>query len=325
MIGLRGAARYLERPEELALELRAVRRVVDAGADNVRLMVPFVRTVEELVAVRALIAESGLLDRGVPLWIMAEVPSNVFLARRFAAEADGVSIGSNDLTQLVLGVDRDCARLADRYSPLDPSVLAAIGRVIEGAHEAGVPVSVCGDAPSREPELVRGPGGAGHRRDLGGAVRVRGDAQRHRRRGGRPPVTPDETRALIARYGAGTRDFFAAGHPPDLMSPLFNMPARLVVGSHCYFEHAPDLLRRAAAAVPADELGRRARTLGHRPNAVGVNSLMLGYLNGREQRRLLAGTAAGRAAAGGALRATPPTWWPSGATSRRPTSTATGS
>jgi len=155
MIGLRGAARYLERPEELALELRAVRRVVDAGADNVRLMVPFVRTVDELVAVRALIAESGLLDRGVPLWIMAEVPSNVFLARRFAAEADGVSIGSNDLTQLVLGVDRDCARLADRYSPLDPSVLAAIGRVIEGAHEAGVPVSVCGDAPSREPELVR--------------------------------------------------------------------------------------------------------------------------------------------------------------------------
>ena len=115
-------------------------------------------------------------------------------------------------------------------------------------------------------------------------------------------MTPDETRALIARYGAGTRDFFAAGHPPDLMSPLFNMPARLVVGSHCYFEHAPDLLRRAAAAVPADELGRRARALGHRPNAVGVNSLMLGYLNGREQRRLLAGTAAGRAAARGALR-----------------------
>ncbi len=105
-------------------------------------------------------------------------------------------------------------------------------------------------------------------------------------------MTPDETRALIARYGAGTRDFFASGHPPDLMSPLFNMPARLVVGSHCYFEHAPDLLRRAAAAVPADELGRRARALGHRPNAVGVNSLMLGYLNGREQRRLVAGTAA---------------------------------
>jgi len=102
-------------------------------------------------------------------------------------------------------------------------------------------------------------------------------------------VTPDELRRLIARYGAGTRDFFRAGHPPDLMSPLFNMPARLVVGSHCYFEHAPAILRRVAAAVPPAELGRRAKALGHRPNAVGINSLMLGYLNGREQRRLLAG------------------------------------
>ncbi len=71
-------------------------------------------------------------------------------------------------------------------------------------------------------------------------------------------MSPDELRALIARNGAGTRDFFLAGHPPDLMSPLFNMPARLVVGSHCYYEHAPDILRRAAAAVPAAELGRRA-------------------------------------------------------------------
>jgi hypothetical protein len=100
-------------------------------------------------------------------------------------------------------------------------------------------------------------------------------------------VSPEELRELIARWGAGTRDFFIAGHPPDLMSPLFNVPARLVVGSHCYFEHAPDILRRAAAAVPAAELGAGARALGHRPNAVGVNSLMLGYLNGREQRRLV--------------------------------------
>ncbi len=102
-------------------------------------------------------------------------------------------------------------------------------------------------------------------------------------------MTPDELRDLIARHGAGTRDFFLAGHPPDLMSPLFNMPARLVVGSHCYFEHAPEILRRVAAAVPPAELGRRAKSLGHRPNGVGINSLMLGYLNGREQRRLLAG------------------------------------
>jgi hypothetical protein len=99
-------------------------------------------------------------------------------------------------------------------------------------------------------------------------------------------VTPDELRGEIARYGAGVREFFRAGHPPDLMSPLFNMPARLVVGSHCYFEHAPDILRRTAAAVPPEELGRRARTVGHRPNGLTLNSLMLGYLNGREQRRL---------------------------------------
>ena len=155
MIGMRGAARYLARPEELALELRAVRRVVDGGLDNVRLMVPFVRTLDELAAVKALVAESGLLDRGVPFWIMAEVPSNVLMARRFAAEADGVSIGTNDLAQLVLGVDRDCSRLAGRYSEVDESVLDAIRRLIEGAHEAGVTVSVCGDAPSREPELLR--------------------------------------------------------------------------------------------------------------------------------------------------------------------------
>jgi len=102
-------------------------------------------------------------------------------------------------------------------------------------------------------------------------------------------VTAGELRGLIARYGAGTRDFFIAGHPPDLMSPLFNMPARLIVGSHCYFEHAPEILRRVTAALPPAELGRRAKAIGHRPNVVGVNSLMLGYLNGREQRRLTGG------------------------------------
>jgi len=99
-------------------------------------------------------------------------------------------------------------------------------------------------------------------------------------------VSPDELRAEIARYGTGVREFFRTSHPPDLMSPLFNMPARLVVGSHCYFEHAPEILRRTAAAVPPEELGRRARTVGHRPNGLTLNSLMLGYLNGREQRRL---------------------------------------
>jgi pyruvate,water dikinase len=154
MIGLRGAARYLARPDELALELRAVAMVVDGGLDNVRLMIPFVRTLDELAAVKALVAESGLPDRGVPLWMMAEVPSNALMAKPFAAEVDGVSIGSNDLTQLILGADRDSPELAARYGASEEPVLDAIELIVEGAHAAGVPVSICGDAASRDPELV---------------------------------------------------------------------------------------------------------------------------------------------------------------------------
>ena len=154
MIGLRGAARYVARPDELALELRAVAMAVDGGLDNVRLMIPFVRTLDELAAVKALVAESGLPDRGVPLWMMAEVPSNALMARRFAAEVDGVSIGSNDLTQLILGADRDSPELAARYGVTEEPVVDAIALVVEGAHAAGVPASICGDAASRDPELV---------------------------------------------------------------------------------------------------------------------------------------------------------------------------
>jgi pyruvate,water dikinase len=155
MIGLRGAARYVARPEEFALELRAVTQAVDGGLDNLRLMIPFVRTLDELARVKALVGESALPDRGVPFWIMAEVPSNVLLAERFAAEVDGVSIGSNDLTQLILGVDRDSPDLATRYSETEECVLHAIAAVIHGARAAGVPVSICGDSPSRDPALVR--------------------------------------------------------------------------------------------------------------------------------------------------------------------------
>src|SRR5262245_7975029 len=155
MIGLRGAARYLVRPQELELELRAVREAVDAGADNVRLMIPFVRTPQEIRDVRALVDAAGLRDRGVAVWVMAEVPAAALLAERFAAEADGLSIGTNDLAQLVLGADRDHAGLAGRYAESDEAVLEAIARLIEGAHAAGVPCSICGDAPSRDPALVR--------------------------------------------------------------------------------------------------------------------------------------------------------------------------
>jgi pyruvate,water dikinase len=156
MIGRRGAYRYLASPDELRLELAAVAAVLDQGLDNVHLLVPFVRTVDELRRVRAIVAEAGLLDRpGFELWAMAEVPAVALLPERFAAEVSGISIGSNDLTQLVLAVDRDSAELGERYGPADDAVLAAIARIIDGAHTAGVPVCSCGDAPSRDPELVR--------------------------------------------------------------------------------------------------------------------------------------------------------------------------
>jgi pyruvate,water dikinase len=156
MLGRRGVFRYLERPEEFALELRAISEVRAEGLDAVRLMLPFVRTVAELREVRALVDAAGLTGQpGFQLWAMAEVPAVALLPEAFAAEVDGLSIGSNDLTQLVLGVDRDSSDLAARYGPTDPAVLAAIQRIVDGGHAAGKPVSICGDGASVDPEFVR--------------------------------------------------------------------------------------------------------------------------------------------------------------------------
>ena len=155
MLGLRGVARYLQRPQELRLELRAVRSVIEAGLDNVHLCIPFVRTLADLREVKRVVADEGLAGLpGFELWAMAEVPSTALLAERFAAEVDGLSIGSNDLTQLVLAADRDSSVLADRYVAEDDAVLAAIGLIVAGAHAAGIPVCSCGDAPSQSPRLV---------------------------------------------------------------------------------------------------------------------------------------------------------------------------
>jgi pyruvate,water dikinase len=154
-IGRRGAARYLARPEELELELGAVTRVVDDGMDNVRVMIPFVRTAAELREVRDICAAAGLAERGVPIWAMAETPAAALCAEAFAREVDGLSIGSNDLCQLVLAVDRDSAELSARYPPDDDAMLTAMRLIVEGGHAAGRPVSVCGDAPSRDPGLIR--------------------------------------------------------------------------------------------------------------------------------------------------------------------------
>ena len=104
-------------------------------------------------------------------------------------------------------------------------------------------------------------------------------------------MTREEIRGEISRYGAAVRDFFHAGQRATLISPLFNVPARLVVGSHCFFEHAPDILRRVSEAAAPEDLGAASRAVGHRPNGVALNALALGYLNGREQRRLVEGIA----------------------------------
>jgi len=156
MIGVRGALRYTREPDLFALELEAIRRVWDAGLTNLHVMLPFVRTARELARCRALVAESGLLDRpGFELWIMAEVPSVLFNLERYAAlGVAGISIGSNDLTQLVLGADRDSEQLAELFDERDPAVVAYLEQLIPRARGLGLKTSICGQAPSVYPEYT---------------------------------------------------------------------------------------------------------------------------------------------------------------------------
>jgi pyruvate,water dikinase len=156
MIGYRGAHRYVEEPDVFALELEAVRRVWDAGHSNFHLMLPFVRTADELRACRELVARSGLLNRaGFELWVMAEVPSVLFNLEAYAAlGVAGISIGSNDLTQLVLGADRDSEVLADVFDERDPAVTAYLQQLIPKARRLGLQTSICGQAPSVHPEYA---------------------------------------------------------------------------------------------------------------------------------------------------------------------------
>jgi pyruvate, water dikinase len=160
MLGFRGAFRYSHPRyrEAFALECRALRRVREAmGLTNVKLMVPFCRTPAEGQRVLDLLADNGLKQgaNGLEVYVMAEIPANAILVDAFAALFDGFSIGSNDLTQLVLGVDRDSELVAPVFDERDPAVLSAIGAIIEGARRAGRPVGICGQAPSDYPEIVR--------------------------------------------------------------------------------------------------------------------------------------------------------------------------
>jgi len=159
MIGFRGASRYYDPKyrEAFALECRAIRKArTELGFRNIVVMIPFCRTVTEADRVLAVMAEHGL-ERGVDgleVYMMCEVPSNVIRAADFAARFDGFSIGSNDLTQLTLGVDRDSGQLAALFDERDPAVLEMIGMAIDGAHAAGIKVGICGQAPSDYPEFA---------------------------------------------------------------------------------------------------------------------------------------------------------------------------
>ncbi|HEX6584935.1 MAG TPA: phosphoenolpyruvate synthase [Thermoleophilaceae bacterium] len=156
MIGYRGAFRYVREPDLLGLELEAVKRVYDAGHHNLHVMLPFVRTAPELEACVRLVANSGLTERrGFELWIMAEVPSVLFNLERYASlGVAGISIGSNDLTQLLLGADRDSEILAEVFDERDPAVVAYLQELIPRARALGLQTSICGQAPSVHPEYA---------------------------------------------------------------------------------------------------------------------------------------------------------------------------
>jgi len=159
MLGFRGASRYYsdQYREGFALECRAIKCVrEEMGLTNVVIMIPFCRTPEEADRVLDVLAENGLeRDRnGLEVYVMCEVPSNVVLADRFAERFDGFSIGSNDLTQLVLGVDRDSAELAYLFDERNEAVRRMVRDLIEVAHQNGTKVGICGQAPSDYPEFA---------------------------------------------------------------------------------------------------------------------------------------------------------------------------
>ncbi|WP_447953993.1 phosphoenolpyruvate synthase [Sphingopyxis chilensis] len=159
MLGFRGASRYYDEryQEGFALECRALKRVrEDMGFGNVVVMVPFCRTPAEADRVLEVMATNGLArgDNGLEIYMMCEIPSNVILAEQFATRFDGFSIGSNDLTQLTLGVDRDSGELAPLFDERSEAVTRLIDEAIAKAHHVGIKVGICGQAPSNYPEFA---------------------------------------------------------------------------------------------------------------------------------------------------------------------------
>jgi pyruvate, water dikinase len=159
MLGWRGASRYYDERYRagFALECRALAKVrAEIGFANVIIMIPFCRTPDEADRVLAVMAANGLRrgEEGLQVYMMCEIPSNVILAEQFARRFDGFSIGSNDLTQLVLGVDRDSGDLAGLFDERNEAVMRFIGQAIAQAHAAGIKIGICGQAPSNYPEFA---------------------------------------------------------------------------------------------------------------------------------------------------------------------------
>jgi pyruvate,water dikinase len=159
MLGFRGASRYIagDFRECFEMECKALRRVrEDMGLTNVELMVPFVRTVAEASAVIELLARNGLRrgENGLRIIMMCELPSNAILADAFLEHFDGFSIGSNDLTQLTLGLDRDSGLVAEGFDERDPAVMALLECAIRACNKAGKYVGICGQGPSDHPDLA---------------------------------------------------------------------------------------------------------------------------------------------------------------------------
>lgn len=155
MLGYRGCSRYIREMDAFILEIEAIKKVRQEY-DNLWVMIPFVRTPREMAATKEIMHQAGLEQSpNFKLWMMVEVPSNVFLIDQFLdVGIDGISIGSNDLTQLVLGIDRDSRLLAEDFDEQDPAVLAAMEKVITTTKRRAVTSSICGQAPSNYPDLT---------------------------------------------------------------------------------------------------------------------------------------------------------------------------